>query len=68
MSRVTLLLVVSLYVCSALAHPGHDAPEPHLHAIWEVMLLVAAIGACVLIFIKLTSSSRRGRKHARLRL
>jgi len=68
MSRVAFFPVVSLYVCSALAHPGHDAPEPHLHAIWEVMLLVAATGAYVVIFIKRRSSSRRGRKHARLRL
>ena len=68
MSRVTLFLVVSLYVCSALAHPGHDAPQPHLHAIWEVVLLVAAMGACVVTFIKRISSRRRGRKHARLRL
>jgi uncharacterized membrane protein YeaQ/YmgE (transglycosylase-associated protein family) len=68
MNRVTLFLVIALYMSSALAHPGHDAPEPHLHAIWEVVLLVAAIGACVVIFIKRTSSRRRGRKHARFRL
>jgi uncharacterized membrane protein YeaQ/YmgE (transglycosylase-associated protein family) len=60
MSRVAFFPVVSLYLCSALAHPGHDAQEPHLQAIWEVMLLVAAIGACVVIFVKRTSSSRRG--------
>jgi hypothetical protein len=68
MNRVTLFLVVLLHVSSALAHPGHDAPEPHLHAIWEVVLLVPAIGACVVLFIKRTSSRRRGRKHAGLRL
>ncbi len=68
MNRVALLVLVSLCVCSAWAHPGHDAPEPHLHAIWEVMLLVAVIAACVVIFIKRTSSRRRGQKHARIRL
>ncbi len=38
MSRVALFLLVLFPVCSALAHSGHDAPEPHLHAIWEVCI------------------------------
>ena len=64
MSRVALLLVVLFYVSSAMAHPGHDAPEPHLHAIWEVVLLVAVIGVCVVIYIKRASSRRRERKRS----
>jgi len=68
MNRVVLFLVASLYTCLALAHPGHDAPEPHLHSIWEVVLLVALIAACAVILIRRTSSYRRAKKHARLRL
>ena len=66
MSRVTLFLLVLFPVCSALAHSGHDAPEPHLHAIWEAVLLVAVIGVWVMTHIKRTSSRRRERKHARI--
>ena len=68
MSRVAWFLVVSFTVCSAMAHPGHDAPEPHLHAIWEVVLLVAVIGVWVVTYIKRASSRRRERKHAQIRL
>jgi len=66
MSRAALFLLVLIHFSSALAHPGHDAPEPHLHAIWEVVLLVAAIAVFVVILIT-RSSLRRERKHARLR-
>ena len=68
MNRVVLLLVASLYTCLVQAHPGHDAPEPHLHSIWEVVLLVALIAACAVILIRRTSSHRHAKKHARLRL
>ena len=68
MNRVVLFLFVSLYTCLALAHPGHDAPEPHLHSIWEVVLFVAVIAACAVILVRSTSSHRRAKKHARLRL
>ena len=68
MNRVVLFLVSSLYTCLALAHPGHDAPDPHLHSIWEVVLLVAVIAACAVILIRRTSSHRRAKKHAGLRL
>ena len=68
MNRVVLFLVATLYACLALAHPGHDAPEPHLHAIWEAVLLVAAIAACALIVFRRTSSRRRAKKHDPLHL
>lgn len=67
MNRVVLFLVASLYACLALAHPGHDAPEPHLHSIWEVALLIAVIAACAVVLIRRTWY-RRERKHARPRL
>jgi hypothetical protein len=67
MSRVALLLLLLFPVCSALAHPGHDAPEPHLHALWEAVLIVAVIGVWVLTHIKRKSSRRHDRKHARIR-
>ena len=66
MSRVALFLAVVFRLSSATAHPGHDAPEPHLHAIWEVVLLVAVIAVFVVIRIK-RSSPIRERKHARIR-
>jgi len=66
MSRVALLLLVWFHLSSAGAHPGHDAPEPHLHAIWEIVLLVAVIAVFVVIRIR-RSSLRRERNHARLR-
>ena len=66
MSRVALFLVVLLHLSSAMAHPGHDAPEPHLHAIWEVVLLVAVIVVFVVVRIR-RSPLRRERKHARIR-
>ena len=68
MKRVVLFVVASLYTCLALAHPGHDAPEPHLHFVWEVVLLVAVIAACAVILIRRTSSHQLAKKHARLRL
>ena len=52
MSRVALFLLVLFPVYSALAHSGHDAPEPHLHGIWEVLLLVAVIGVWVMTYIE----------------
>jgi hypothetical protein len=66
MSRVALFLLVLFHLSSAVAHPGHDAPEPHLHAIWEIVLLVAVIAVFVVIRIR-RSSLRRERNHARLR-
>ena len=68
MSRVALFLMTSFYLPFALAHPGHDAPGLHLHAIWEVVLLVAAMAVYVVFLIRRTSSSRRERKHSRLHL
>ena len=68
MNRVVLFLVATLYACLVLAHPGHDAPEPHLHAIWEVVLLGAAIAACALIVFRRTSSRRCAKKHDPLQL
>ena len=51
MSRVTAILLVLFFTCgTALAHPGHDAPAPHFHAIWEVVLLVAVVAACFFIW------------------
>ena len=66
MSRVALFLLVLFHLSSASAHSGHDAPEPHLHAIWEIVLLVAVIAVFVAIRIR-RSSLHRERKHARLR-
>ncbi len=68
MNRVAWFLVVLFHLGSALAHPGHDAPEPHLHAMWEVVLLVAVIGVWVVTHIKRASSMRRESKDARIRL
>ena len=41
MRRMALLLLVVF--TEALAHPGHDAPEPQLHAAWEVWLLLGLL-------------------------
>ncbi len=69
MSRVALFLARLVSPCSsAVAHPGHDAAEPHLHAIWEIVLLVAVIAVFVVIRIRPPSSLRRERKHSRLPL
>ena len=66
MSRVALFLMVLFHLSFAMAHPGHDAPEPHLHAIWEVVLLVALIAVFIVIRIR-RSSLQREREHARIR-
>lgn len=68
MNRVVLFLVATFYTCLALAHPGHDAPEPHLHSVWEVVLLVAVIAACAVILIRRASSHRRAKNNAHPRL
>ena len=67
MSRGALFFVVLFHLSSAMAHPGHDAPEPHLHAMWEAVLLAAVIGVWVVTHIKRTWSLRRERKQARIR-
>lgn len=61
MRRAALMLFVLSSLCwPALAHPGHDAPEPHFHALWEALLLVALIAVWLVIRIaKLKSSQRR---------
>ncbi len=71
MSRLALIVFVSFYLPAALAHPGHDAPEPHVHAVWEVLLLGALIAVwCVIRTAKRQSSKwrsirpiRPGRSH-----
>ncbi|HVF15266.1 MAG TPA: hypothetical protein VNA21_00075 [Steroidobacteraceae bacterium] len=51
MSRVAAMLLVVFLMCgTALAHPGHDAPSPHLHALWELVLLVAVVAAFFFIY------------------
>ncbi len=64
MSRVTAIMFVLFLMCGqALAHPGHDAPAPHFHAIWEVVLLVALVAACCLIyFVRRRQSAALKRK------
>ena len=59
MSRVALLFFV-VFV-EALAHPGHDAPEPHIHSIREAVLLVALIVVCAILW-RVTRSSHQRRK------
>lgn len=66
MSRVALFLLVLSHAGLSVAHPGHDAPEPHFHAIWEVVFLVAVVAVLVVIRIR-RSSLRRDRRHARIR-
>ncbi len=61
MSRLALTVFLSFYLPAALAHPGHDAPEPHVHAIWEV-LLVALIAVFLVIQIVRRKSSQRSER------
>ena len=59
MSRVTAKLLVLFFLCGqALAHPGHDAPAPHFHAVWEVVLFVALVAACFFVYLVRRRQSR----------
>ena len=62
MSRWALLVFVSFYLPATLAHPGHDAPEPHLHAIWEVLLVALVAVFLVIRIVKRKSAQRGARK------
>ena len=64
MSRGALVLVVLFHLSSAMAHPGHDAPEPHLHALWEAVLLVALIALFVVIRTRRRSLRREQKARA----
>ncbi len=62
MSRLALIAFVPFYLPAALAHPGHDAPEPHVHAIWEVLLVTLIAVFFVIQIVKRKSSQRGERK------
>lgn len=69
MNRVTAMLFSMFSMCgTALAHPGHDAPAPHFHAVWEVVLLVALFAACFLIYFVRRRQSRALKRKAHLPL
>jgi NhaP-type Na+/H+ or K+/H+ antiporter len=57
MSRLALLLV--FLFTRALAHPGHDAPEPHVHALWEVWVLLGLVVVWAVAYIIRRRSDRR---------
>ena len=59
MKRVTTVLFIVFFMCgTALAHSGHDAPAPHFHAVWEVVLLVAVVAACFFIYFGKRTQSK----------
>ena len=61
MSRPALLLM--FLFTQALAHSGHDAPTPHVHAGWEAVMLLALIAACAIFWaVRRRSHRRRGRR------
>ena len=64
MRRMALLLLVVF--TQALAHPGHDAPEPHLHAAWEVWLLLGLLAVVVMITRTVRQRSRSSRAREKL--
>ena len=60
--RHTVLLLLVVF-SEALAHPGHDAPEPHLHAAWEVWLLLGLLAVGVITrTVRQRSRGDRARK------
>jgi hypothetical protein len=53
-----LAAALVLVPAAALAHPGHGAPDPHIH--WEFVALgLVGLAATALVAVRLIRSRRR---------